>query len=100
MEGAAQKTPMDEDPRDGVIRRRNIRKKGGVAERVSRRVKGEQPSVLDGPANIIAVKKLSLGGQGGRIYKDKTEWNFENVRRTEETKKPTIHKWKEADLTG
>ena len=82
MRGAAQKTPIVENPR-GVVKKRNRRKYGASPKRMSRRVQGEEPSVLDVVPSNNALKKLSLGGQGGKIYKDKTEWNFDGVSKVQ-----------------
>ena len=87
MVGAAPKTPVDENPLGVVVKRRNRRKKGDAPQRSSRRVKGEEPSILDGSPVNAAVKKLSLGGQGGKMIKDTTEWNLDGVRKAEESYK-------------
>ena len=63
MEGAAPETPVVEEP----------------PVRFSRRVKGENPSVLDEVLNTAAVKKLKLGGKGGRGDGDKTAWQLHSA---------------------
>ena len=75
MEGAAQTTPVVEDPR-GAGRKRRSHKRGGAPVRLSKRAKGEEPSILDEFPKNAAVKKLSLGGRGGRPDFDEAKWNF------------------------
>ena len=47
-----------------------------VSMRSSRRVRGEDSSILDGHSTSAALKKLALGGHGGRANKDGMEWKF------------------------
>ena len=64
MTGAAQKTPFDEDPLVENSRR-------------SRRMKGENPSILDGVPESAALKKLLTGGRGGRSCSaDEVPWQL------------------------
>ena len=82
MSGAAQKTPFEGDPGvffvdlSGGKKRKRHHKRGAPVKRVSRRVKGVEPSHIDVP-NTPAMKKLvSKGGRSGRIYDDPLEWYF------------------------
>ena len=60
VEGAAPETPVDEEP--------------PVSRRASRRVKGENPPLLDGVLETAALKKLAPGGMGGRVTGDGKSW--------------------------
>ena len=74
MEGAAPKTPFVDRP-PGL----------GGNMRSSRRVRGEDPSILDGSSMSAAVKKLALGGKGGRSLQDATEWHLHGPKKPEQS---------------
>ena len=61
--GAVPMTPLEDKP-------------PVVSARSSRRVRGENPSILDGHSASAALKKLTPGGYGGRASQDGNEWEF------------------------
>ena len=88
MKGAAPETPVVEEP----------------PVRFSRRVKGENPSNLDENLNTAAMKKLKLGGKGGRSNGDKTAWQLHSALPAGKAKKvpeqSTTEEAKEAEQGG
>lgn len=74
MEGAAQKTPVEENPRS--VKRR-IHQRGRPVERISRRLKGKEPSILEvSPKNMEMKSLLVKGGRAGKMYDDSELWKF------------------------
>ena len=62
MLGVALKMPFADGPPD--------------AQRLSRRMRGENPSILDGVPKTAAMKKLMIGGMGGRCRGDDLSWQL------------------------
>ena len=90
MEGAAQVTPIEDDPLVISKKTRKRRKKGLAPERSSRRKKGAEPSILDEIPENAALKKLQSGGSGGRqrndMYSD--DWNLETSTKSKNDNEP------------
>ena len=67
LAGAAPKTPVGEN-------------EPPINEgRSSRRIRGENPSLLDGPLESAAMRKLAQGGRGGRCGGDRSNWNLDGT---------------------
>ena len=69
-------TPLEENP-PVQKKTRNRRMKGTAPQRCSLRSKGAKPSVLDVVPDAPALKKLELGGRGGRRKDEKHKWSFQ-----------------------
>ena len=92
MSGAAPTTPFVDDP-TVVSCRRRFHKRGAPVEKISRRIRGEQPSLLDGALQSNEMKNLSLGGRGGRIdEKESNTWKFAEMSSINNTEDSFVSK--------
>ena len=64
-------TPIVEESRGG--KNTISHKKEGTPVRLSKRVQGDEPSILDGFPKTVSSKKKLSGGKGGRLVGDITK---------------------------